>query len=56
MIDLRSHLDDVHVYGGLLLLSVGAGWVYRPAGLIVAGVGLLALGVWALVPRPGRPE
>ena len=35
---------------GLLLLAVGAGMVFPPAGVMVAGAGLLAIGV-ALAPR-----
>ncbi|MFW6012376.1 MAG: hypothetical protein ACOC92_01560 [bacterium] len=47
---VRRHLEvrDVWFYGGILLLSLGAGMVYRPASLIVAGgilVGVAVFGV-----------
>ncbi len=36
---------DVFVFGGLALLSVGAGMVYLPAAPIVAGLALLVIGL-----------
>lgn len=36
---------DVFVFGGLALVTVGAGMIYRPAAALVAGAGLLAIGV-----------
>lgn len=37
-------LQDAHVYTGIILSAVGAGLVYMPAGLIVAGIALFYLG------------
>ena len=36
----RLDLTDAHIYGGLMLVAIGAGWIYLPAGLIIAGLGL----------------
>jgi hypothetical protein len=36
------------VLGGLLLTAAGAGLIYLPAGLILAGVALAAVGLFAL--------
>ena len=41
-----SWLVDLHVYGGLIVLAAGAGWVWPPAGIMVFGAGILALGRW----------
>jgi putative exporter of polyketide antibiotics len=41
--------QDVHIYGGALLLAVGAGAVYLPAGLAVAGLALLLLGLLPMI-------
>lgn len=49
---LVPELRDVLAVAGLALLSVGAGMIYRPAGLIVAGVVMLAIGLFG-VPRWG---
>lgn len=40
-------LLDLIALLGLLLIAAGAGWVYPPAGLIVAGVEALVVGVSA---------
>lgn len=48
---LREHLDDFHVYGGIALVATGAGLVYFPAALIVAGLALLLIGFAAVLPR-----
>lgn len=36
---------DVLAVAGVLLVALGAGMIYLPAGVIVAGLGLCALGV-----------
>lgn len=41
--NLAGHLGDFALLGGAVLVSVGAGLIYMPAGLIVGG-GLLILG------------
>lgn len=38
-------LDDLHVYGGLLLLAIGGALVAPALGLAVMGAGLIALGL-----------
>lgn len=44
---------DLHVYGGLVLMAVGAAMAYRPAGYFLAGLVLLWLGLRrARVTRP----
>lgn len=45
---------DLHYYGGALLLSVGAGWAWPPAGLMVGGASLIALFVLVISPKGGR--
>jgi hypothetical protein len=40
-----GYVRDAMIVGGAVLLSVGAGMVYRPAGLITAGVLMLAAGL-----------
>lgn len=46
---------DVVLGAGLLLLSVGSGWVFLPLGLIVPGAVLTVLAVvWARPPHRGR--
>lgn len=45
---LRSLLPDfrdLHVYGGGVLMAVGMGCLWRPAGLIVFGAFLLYMGL-----------
>lgn len=44
--DRRALLIDLHVYGGLLLLAAGASWAWPPAGPMIFGAGLAALGRW----------
>jgi hypothetical protein len=39
---------DAHIYGGIALVAAGAGAVYWPAALIVAGAIVLALAVWRM--------
>ena len=39
---------DVHFYGGLILLGVGCGWIYQPAGLVACGVVLLYVAIWRM--------
>lgn len=50
MSDTRRHLDGdaLHVYAGLLILSFGAGLAWVPAGVMVAGLGLILLGAASL--------
>lgn len=36
--------DDLHVYGGLVLLAIGVGFIHVGVGLAVFGAGLIALG------------
>lgn len=52
---LFSHIDlqDGHIYGGLIVLSIGAGVIYVPAGIIVFGLMLFALGAGYFAPRGG---
>lgn len=38
-------LGDAHVYGGALTLSVGAGLVYAPLGLMIFGAFVCGLGL-----------
>lgn len=40
-----DHLPDALMFGGAVLVSIGAGQVYGPAGWIVAGVFSMAAGV-----------
>lgn len=42
---MRLHAEDLFYLGGLVLLSVGAWFVYWPAGLMTLGVGLMAFAV-----------
>lgn len=35
--------QDVHVYGGLVAIAGGVAWIYPPAGLIVLGLGVVAI-------------
>lgn len=39
---------DVHVYGGILLVTVGVGWVWLPGALIALGAMLYVLGLFLL--------
>lgn len=41
----RSLLADLLVALGSVLLVIAAGWIWRPAGLIVAGALCLLIGV-----------
>ena len=41
--------DDLHAYGGLILLAIGCAWAWPPLGLIVPGALLFALGIQASV-------
>jgi len=40
---IKEHVDarDLHAYAGIILLAVGCGMIYRPAGYIAAGIMLL---------------
>ena len=38
-----ENLLDLHTYGGLLLIGIGAGAIYLPAAAIVVGAGLFYL-------------
>jgi len=37
---------ELFILGGLILMAVGAGWIYPPAGLLVVGIGLWYLALW----------
>lgn len=39
---------DLCIFGGLSILSLGAGMVYTPAAPIVIGVALLGIGLWGV--------
>lgn len=39
-------LSDLHIYGGLLLASVGLGLLHIGLGLTLFGLGLVALGAF----------
>lgn len=50
---LRRFLDpldlrDLFVFGGIALISAGAGMVYLPAALVVAGIALLTIGIFGV--------
>jgi hypothetical protein len=51
---VRSLVIDGSIISGSALVSVGAGLVYMPAGLISAGVLLLAMGLNAAKKHGGR--
>jgi hypothetical protein len=40
--------QDACIIAGVLLIGVGAGMVYVPAGLVVVGVLMLALALWRM--------
>lgn len=43
---MKPDLRDVFVFGGLILLAIGAGlWVEPATGLVVLGLGLFTLGI-----------
>lgn len=44
----RLDAQDVGILLGVVMVGVGAGLVYVPAGLIVTGVLLLALALWRM--------
>lgn len=44
---MNRHVYNVSILAGVSLVSVGAGMVYLPAGLITAGVLVLLLTVFA---------
>ena len=48
---LATHGQEVLFFCGLLLLGVGAAWIYAPAGFIVVGAGL----VWIAIPTRQFP-
>lgn len=43
---MKPDLQDVFVFGGLVLTAAGIAAIYWPAALIVAGVVLFVLGIW----------
>ena len=45
ILDLLPDLQDLHVYGGGLLVAIGAGLAYPPAGPFAFGLVLLYLGI-----------
>jgi hypothetical protein len=42
---MRWNWTDTVTASGLLLIAIGVGWCYRPAGVIVLGLGLLIAGI-----------
>ena len=42
----RFDLRDAHIYGGMVILSIGLWMVTPAAGLIGAGIVLLYFGLW----------
>jgi hypothetical protein len=40
------NLRDAFVLGGIAVASTGAGFIYWPAGLILFGLSVAALGLW----------
>lgn len=44
---------DAHFYGGLVLVAIGAGMAYLPAGFIAFGAGLMYPAVRRPAPPPG---
>ena len=46
---LRSLFEDLSVFGGIGLLTYGSWLIYRPAGFLVAGAALTALGIAASI-------
>lgn len=42
---VRVDIEDAHAYGGIVLMSIGAGLWHVELGLIVAGACLLGLAV-----------
>lgn len=43
---LRPDIEDIHAYGGIALMSVGAGLWHVEVGLVVAGFCLFGLAVF----------
>lgn len=41
---MKLELDDWLLIGGCVLISLGAGMIYIPAGMIAAGVALIGFG------------
>lgn len=41
-------LRDLFVFGGMMLVTVGAGMVYLPAAPIIAGLVLLVVGLFGI--------
>jgi hypothetical protein len=56
LIQVALRERDVLTFGGLLLMGVGCWMIYRPAGFIVVGVGLLGIGLGWLIRRLPAPE
>lgn len=42
---MKPDLRDLHVYGGILLCGIGAGFWSLAAALVVVGAGLAYLGI-----------
>lgn len=49
-----KHLPDLAVVAGMACMIAGATWIYMPAGLILAGGLLIALGILAAVNEHNR--
>ena len=45
---MKGDWTDILVIGGGIIVCVGIGLIYYPAGIIAAGVGILALGVLSI--------
>lgn len=52
----KLDLRDACLYGGILLLGLGASLVYAPAGLIVVGACLFYVAVWGIAASNLPPE
>ncbi len=47
--------NDVMFFGGLMVLSVGCGLIYFPAGLIILGLGLIVMGAIGAIQKGTNP-
>ena len=46
---------DMLVYAGAAIVAIGSGMIYLPAGFIVAGVALVAIGLVGASARKAAP-
>lgn len=56
MSKLQYIIADVVGLAGMVLMSVGAGMIYRPAGFIVGGIQLVALALFGFTPQKRSGE